>query len=173
MSSKFYTQPVKETPLWEDRRRRLPFGWPLSFTKYILTDVRLKINNGFLNRREETIQLYRITDVSLRRSLGERLCRTGTVIITSGDATTPIVRLRHIKHPGKARDLLLQTVEAARKAAGVSTAEIVGGGGILPPRGPAAGPGTPGAPGAPGTPGSGAPGVGSTPPAAQQGGKNN
>ena len=152
MSSKFYTQPVKETAQWEDRRRRLPFGLPLTFTKYILTDLRLKINNGFLKRREETIQLYRITDATLTRSIGERLCRTGTVTIMSSDASTPVVRLRHIKYPAKVRDLLLQSVEAARKAAGVNTAEIVGGGagrGTVPPPPPggACGSGGPGAPG--------------------------
>ena len=127
MAGKFYSQPEKETTLWEDRRRRLPFGLPWTLTKYILTDARLKINSGFFRRREETIQLYRITDASLTRTIGERLCRTGTITIVSSDATTPIIKLYHVKQSGKVRDLLSQTVESARIAAGVNTAELVGG----------------------------------------------
>ena len=125
--SKFYVRPVDEKVMWEDKKRLLPFGLPLTFTKYTLTEGRLITKIGFWKRREETIQLYRITDLSMTQSLSERICKVGTITIISNDATTPVSKLLRIKEPARARNLLLQTVEKARKENGISTTEIVGG----------------------------------------------
>ena len=63
--------------LWHDRRRRL--GLPLSFTRYRLTDERLFCETGFLNIREEEILLYRIRDLELKLTLGQRIFGVGSV----------------------------------------------------------------------------------------------
>ena len=57
--------------IWSDRKRTL-FGLPLSFTKYRLTEDRLFIEKGFLSKNEDEVRLYRILDLSLNRSLGQR-----------------------------------------------------------------------------------------------------
>ena len=61
-----------EKILWQDKKRTL-FGLPLSFTTYIITEEKLLIQSGFLNKKEEEVRLYRILDLTLRRSLGQRL----------------------------------------------------------------------------------------------------
>ena len=43
--------------LWRDRKRTL-FGLPLSFTKYALTEERLFIETGFLNKKEVGIFFF-------------------------------------------------------------------------------------------------------------------
>ena len=58
--------------VWQDRKRTL-FGLPWSFTKYSLTEEKLLVETGFLNKKEEEIRLYRIMDVTLKRSFGERI----------------------------------------------------------------------------------------------------
>ena len=54
--------------IWSDRKRTF-FGLPWTFTKYILTDDKMLVIKGFLNQKEEEIRLYRVMDLSLKRSL--------------------------------------------------------------------------------------------------------
>ena len=58
--------------VWKDRKRTL-FGLPWSFTKYSLSDDRLFISTGFLSTKEDEVRLYRIMDISLKRTLGQRI----------------------------------------------------------------------------------------------------
>ena len=72
--------------IWYDRKRTF-LGLPWSFTKYSLTEDRLFIESGFLNTNEDEVRLYRIMDVSLKRSLGQRLFGLGTIHCCSADKT--------------------------------------------------------------------------------------
>ena len=54
--------------VWQDRKRII-FGLPWTFTKYVLTKEKLLIQTGILSTKEEEVRLYRIMDVTLRRSL--------------------------------------------------------------------------------------------------------
>ena len=93
---------VEEKPLlWKDRKRWL--GMPLSFTVYMLNEDKLMINTGLLNLHEEEILLYRVRDISVKQSLGERIFGVGTVCINSSDATLPHVDLLHVKTHAKSR----------------------------------------------------------------------
>ena len=57
--------------IWEDRKHHLWF--PISFTKYTVGNGRLYVNSGFLSSREDECLLYRITDITLYRSLPQRI----------------------------------------------------------------------------------------------------
>ena len=57
--------------VWSDRKR-IAFGLPWTFTKYTLTKEKLLIHTGMLNTQEDEVRLYRIMDVTLRRSLWNR-----------------------------------------------------------------------------------------------------
>lgn len=84
---------------WQDRKRTI-FGLPLSFTKYSLTDEKLLIKTGVLNTNEEEIRLYRILDVTLKRSLGQRIFRVGTIHCCSADKSTPEFDIKSVKKSG-------------------------------------------------------------------------
>ena len=58
--------------IWSDRKRTI-FGLPLSFTKYSLTNDRLFIQTGLFTTVEDEVRLYRIMDVKLTRTLGQKL----------------------------------------------------------------------------------------------------
>lgn len=110
--------------VWQDRKR--PFlGLPWSFTQYCLTEKKLLIRTGFLNRTEDEIRLYRIMDVTLHRSLGERLLGIGTIHCCSGDKTSPEFELRHIRNPSHVKELLSDLVEEERRARRVGTREYM------------------------------------------------
>ena len=62
--------------IWEDRKRIL--GMPISFTKYYLSEDRLFVQTGLLSMKIEETLLYRVTDISARVGLFQRIFGVGT-----------------------------------------------------------------------------------------------
>ena len=108
--------------VWKDRRRTF-LGLPWSFTRYYLRDEKLIIDEGFFSRQENEIRLYRITDITLHRTVGERLLGLGTIHCCSGDKTTPEFDIVRIKHSRKVKDMLSDMVEEERLRHRVSIRE--------------------------------------------------
>lgn len=110
--------------IWKDRRRRL--GLPLSFTRYAISEDRLFLSTGFFSIRDEELLLYRIRDISLQRSLWQRIFGVGTVIVASSDKTTPTVVLKNVKNPVDVKELLHTQVEDSKLRRRVRIGEIMG-----------------------------------------------
>lgn len=98
--------------IWKDRKRFL--GMPLSFTRYALSEDRLFLSVGFFSVRDEEILLYRVRDISVKRTLWQRIFGVGTVSIRSSDKSTPEVFLKNIKKPLDFKELLHSNVEEAK-----------------------------------------------------------
>ena len=120
------TEIEQESVLWRDKKRWMFFGLPWTFTSYEVTEKRLRISTGFFKKTEDDVLLYRISDVTFFQTLGERINKLGTLCVMSSDTSTPEVHLVHIKNARKVKDLIMQKVEAARKASGVVASEFVG-----------------------------------------------
>ena len=103
---------------WEDKKRTL-FGLPLSFTKYTLTHDILYVSNGVLTKREEELRLYKVTDISLARSLGQRMMGLGSILLESSDKSTPMLILENVKNSQVIKDRLSQLVEENKRGASV------------------------------------------------------
>ena len=84
--------------LMRERKRWLFFGIPWTFTKYILTKKKLIIEMGLFNSTENEILLYRITDMTLKRSFWQKIFGLGTLIVYAHDKTTPTLEIKNIKH---------------------------------------------------------------------------
>lgn len=110
--------------LWSDRKRTI-FGLPLSFTKYSLDKERLFIEEGFLNKREDEIRLYRIMDVSLTRSLGQRIFGVGTIHCCSADKSMGDFDILSVKNPKDVKEQLSVLVEEQRDAKRVMNREYM------------------------------------------------
>lgn len=95
--------------LWKDRKRHL--GLPLSFTRYALSEDRLFNSVGFLNIRDEEMLLYRVRDLSVSRTLWQRLFGVGTVTVTSSDKSQPVLQLQNVRDPLFVKEQLHQQVE--------------------------------------------------------------
>lgn len=109
---------------WRDRKRTL-FGLPWSFTIYQLTEEKLIIRTGFLNRHEEEIRLYRIMDLSYEQSLGERIFGVGTIHCWAADRSTPEFRILHIKDSERVKNMLSDMIEDQRTKKRVSSREFM------------------------------------------------
>ena len=112
--------------LWSDRKRYL--GMPISFTKYRMSEDRIFHEKGLLTVHEEEILLYRVRDLELKMSLGQRLFGVGSVIIHSSDKTAPSLELENIKNPRDVKEQLYQQVEKCKEARRVRATEFVGDG---------------------------------------------
>lgn len=99
--------------VWKDRKRTF-LGLPWSFTRYRLTEEKLIIDTGFFTRKEDEIRLYRIMDIGLQRTLGERMFGLGTIHCCSGDKTSPEFDIKRIKKPRDVKELLSDLVEKRR-----------------------------------------------------------
>ena len=111
----------KMTYIWQDRKRTF-LGLPLSFTKYMLSEDRLFVEKGFLNSELNEEQLYRIRDVKVTRSLGQRLFGLGTVtVFSAGDETV----LTSIKNPIEVKEEIVRLVEEARKKHNIRASEML------------------------------------------------
>ncbi len=97
---------------WTDRKRYM--GMPLSFTRYALSQDRLFLSVGFFSVRDEEVLLYRVRDISVRRTLWQRLFGVGSITVSSSDKTTPVVVLKNIKDPMAVKELLHENVEETK-----------------------------------------------------------
>ena len=95
--------------LWRDRKRY--FGLPLSFTKYAISEDRLFQTTGFLNLKFEEILLYRVRDLELSRSFGQRIFGVGSITVTSSDKSHPVLVIHNVKNPAAVKELLHEQVE--------------------------------------------------------------
>ena len=110
--------------VWQDRKRII-FGLPWTFTKYVLTKEKLLIQTGILSTKEEEVRLYRIMDVTLRRSLAQRLFGLGTIHCCSADKSTPEFDIKWIPNSAAVKEKLSDLVEAERMAKRVSSREFM------------------------------------------------
>ena len=112
---------------WKDRKRRL--GLPLSFTRYMLSEDRLFCEKGLLNLKADEVLLYRVQDLELTITLGQRIFGVGTVCVHSSDKSSPHLDLKNVKNPREVKELIHQSVEAAKDKRRMRSMEIMGGSG--------------------------------------------
>ena len=110
--------------IWRDRKRTI-FGLPLSFTVYSLDEERLYIERGFLNKKEDEVRLYRITDVSLDRNFWQRMFGVGTIRCCSGDKSAGDFEITSIKRPREIKEMLSDMVEKQRRERNVIAREFI------------------------------------------------
>ncbi len=111
----------KITYIWQDRKRTF-LGLPLSFTRYMMTEDRIFVEKGLLNAVLDEENLYRVRDVRVSRSLGQRLFGLGTVTVYATNGETV---LESIKHPIEVKEEIVRLVEEARKKNNIRASEML------------------------------------------------
>ena len=101
-------------------------GMPISFTRYIITSSVLYTMVGFLNIKEDEIELYKIVDKTMKLSLGQRMVGCGTIVVTSRDCDTPNKELKSVKKPREVKKILDEAVKLERDKYMVRGRDMVG-----------------------------------------------
>lgn len=102
----------RKPTLWKDRKRIL--GMPISFTRYEFDDDRLISRIGLLRTITNEVLLYRILDLKMSQTLGQKLFGVGTIMLYTADQSESQIPLVNIKHPEKIRRALSELVEKER-----------------------------------------------------------
>jgi uncharacterized membrane protein YdbT with pleckstrin-like domain len=89
-------------------------------TRYELTTRRMRLRTGVVARNGSDIPLSRITDVSFRKSLLDRLLGCGTLVVESAGEHAEII-LRQVPHVERVSATLFQLVEDERLRAATPT----------------------------------------------------
>ena len=110
--------------IWKDRKRIL--GMPITFIRYRLSEDRLFCEKGFLNIKQDEVLLYRVRDLQLNMSLGQRIFGVGSICVVSSDKSVPHLDLVSVKNPREVKEMIHQSVEAAKDKRRMRTMEIMG-----------------------------------------------
>lgn len=109
--------------VWSDKKRIL--GMPISFTTYSLSEDRLFVDKGLIKLQSDEILLYRVRDLSVSQTLGQRLFGVGSIIVQSSDKTSPVLEIRNIKSPFDVKELLHQHIEKMKLERRMRVGEIL------------------------------------------------
>ena len=110
--------------VWQDRRR-IWCGLPWTFTKYELSREKLVIKSGLFTQNQDEVRLYRILDLSLTRSLGQRIFGLGTIRCNSVDKTMKNFEIKNIRDSENVKNRLSDLIEEARQRGRVSSREYM------------------------------------------------
>ena len=69
---------------FREKKRWGFLGLPFTFTTYMVTEELITVEEGFINKRENDCYIYKVQDVELIRTLGERMFGLGTVKCYTG-----------------------------------------------------------------------------------------
>ena len=74
----------------------------------------------------DEIMLYRVLDIKMIRTLGQKLNGVGTIVLYSADQSSHTERIVSVKHPDKVRRFLSSQVEKIRNEKGLTGREMFG-----------------------------------------------
>lgn len=86
---------------------------------YTLTDQRLIEKQGVLIQSIETLELYRVKDISIRSTLLQTIVGRGTIILETMEASSPVIQLVAIPDAFEVSSILRNQVEKCRVMKGV------------------------------------------------------
>ena len=99
---------------FKERKRWLFLGLPFTFTRYIIREDMLVVEEGFFKTVENDCYMYKVQDVQHSATLMEKIVHVGTVTCFTGDTTHPKLVLQHIRNSRAIKDFILERSEEAR-----------------------------------------------------------
>ena len=111
---------------WRDRKHHLWF--PFSFTIYEVRNERLYVQRGLFSTSFDETLLYRVTDLRLTRTLGQKIFGTGTIAVYTKVDTAREILLENIKHSKEVKAYLSELIETIRDQKNVVGKEFYGAG---------------------------------------------
>ena len=88
-------------------------------TSYHFAKGRLTWRTGVLSRSTESLELYRIADVTMRQPLFQRLFGVGRIVLSTADANHREVVMEGVPSPDRFRDWLTDAVQQTRRERGM------------------------------------------------------
>jgi Bacterial PH domain len=94
-------------------------------THYRITSQRIVIERGVFSKEMQQVDLYRVVDYVVKRSFGERILGTGTIVLETMDKTTAELRITGIRTDVMALyERLRAATEAEKRSRGVRVVDF-------------------------------------------------
>lgn len=113
--------------LWRERKR-IWCGLPWTFTVYSFDEERIFVDTGFFNKRQDEIRMYRVLDITMTRSFGQRIFGLGSIQLKTSDKTMGDFEIKNIKKVMDVKMQLSDLIEANREKKRVVSREFMSSG---------------------------------------------
>ncbi len=110
--------------LWKDRKRYL--GLPISFTRYIVDTNRFISKIGLFNTNTNEVLLYRILDIKLNRTFGQKIFGVGTLTLFTADQSDNQLIVKNIAKSEKVFRFISKKIEEEREERRIAGRELYG-----------------------------------------------
>jgi hypothetical protein len=104
-----------ERLLWRGRPSLFLSPRKYIMNRYRLTSHRLQMVHGFIGRRTEEIELFRVNDVAVKQNILERILGRGDISVETTDSTAPVTTLINLPDPDRIKDLIRAASRADRQ----------------------------------------------------------
>ena len=91
----------------------------LKMIHYEITEDRIEWSRGIFDRRVDNMDMFRVIDLKMRRSLLYCICGTGTIELVTTDKTDQKFTFKKIRNPRKLYDIIKEASLDADKKSGV------------------------------------------------------
>ncbi len=88
-------------------------------TRWKLTSRRIEAETGFLSKRVDTLELWRVRDVEFTQSLIDRIAGVACLTVTAHDGSSPVLQVRGVPGDRAVYDRLMNALMLARQQRGV------------------------------------------------------
>ena len=112
--------------LWR-ARKRIWCGLPWTFTVYSFDEERIFVDTGFFTKRQDEIRMYRVLDISVTRTFGQRIFGMGTIHLKTSDKTMGDFDIKNIKKVMDVKMQLSDLIEENREKKRVVSREFMSG----------------------------------------------
>jgi len=87
--------------------------------RWKLTSRRIETETGWISRRVDTLELWRIRDIEFRQSLVDRMVGVARILVTAHDDRSPVFEVRGVPGDRAIYDKLMAAIMEARQLRGV------------------------------------------------------
>lgn len=115
--------PSPEATLWRGTPDPLLSPIVARTHRYTITSERVTIEHGLLAKVLESVEVFRIKDVKVRKSVAQRVRGRGDLMILSVDLSAPRIVLESIERPDEICDKLRRLVAETRQRLGITAIE--------------------------------------------------
>ena len=112
--------------LWR-ARKRIWCGLPWTFTVYSFDEERIFVDTGFFTKLQDEIRMYRVLDISVTRTFGQRIFGMGTIHLKTSDKTMGDFDIKNIKKVMDVKMQLSDLIETNREKKRVVSREFMSG----------------------------------------------
>ena len=94
------------------------------FTVYEVTDQRIKLKTGILNKEIDECELYRVRDYKVVKPFFQRIFGLGRIELVTSDRSNLNINLNGIKDPENLYNLIRDNVEKIRRKTGTRELDV-------------------------------------------------